>query len=206
MTADPLRALLDLVNERQRVECERLIRDARSQARDMVSGARREARGRMHATILGERARGGREISAAEAHLKTRRRQHEQRHAVTLLGRGWGLLEAALEARWRDRFARVAWVEGLVIEAMQALPQGPRRIMHPVDWPSAEREALRDRLRPVLAEPLEFVEDAGIRAGLRLCADGTCVDGTIDGLVAGRTAVEAELLALLEAGPRVEPR
>jgi len=37
---------------------------------------------------------------------------------------------------------------------------------------------------------------ADINAGLRICAGGTCMDATIDGLLHDRERIDAELLAL----------
>ncbi len=44
-----------------------------------------------------------------------------------------------------------------------------------------------------------LVADADIRAGLKISADGNVVDGTLDGLVADRAEIGAQLLHLLEA-------
>jgi hypothetical protein len=192
-----LEALLGLVREHEAAECQRLISDARVHAADITRGAHRQARSRMHDAVAEERQRAEREISAAQAHVATLRRQHQQRFAVVLLDEGWALLAAELQKRWGDPAVRAQWVAGLVREARDRLPAGPQRVIHPADWPPEERESLARQLGEAPGHAPQFVEDAAIRAGLRLCADGACVDGTVDGLLADRSAIQGELLALL---------
>jgi vacuolar-type H+-ATPase subunit H len=192
-----LDALLGLVSEHQVAECQRLISDARVQAAQITRAAHRQARSRMHDAIAEERQRAAREISAAQAHVATLRRQHRQRFTVALLDEGWALLVAELQKRWTDPTARAQWVAGLVREAHSRLPAGPQRVVHPADWPHEEQESLAQQLGGAPGHVPQFVEEGAIRAGLRLSADGACVDGTVDGLLADKSAIQGELLALL---------
>ncbi len=44
---------------------------------------------------------------------------------------------------------------------------------------------------------MSFVEDPGVRCGLRIAADHNVVDGTLEGLLADRAEIGARLLDLL---------
>ncbi len=77
------------------------------------------------------------------------------------------------------------------------------RVIHGPGWPDSERDALRAELAAATRTECEFVDDARIRAGLRITANGNVVDGTLDGLLTDRAEIGARLLHLLDtaAGP-----
>jgi hypothetical protein len=203
MTDQSVQALLTLIEEHQAAECQRLLAEARAQAADMVKHAYHEALRRMHQAIVDERQRARREISSADAHLSTVRRQRAQRHARAILNEARGLLRLALEVRWADPSTRAAWVDGLIADALRALPEGPRRIAHPPDWPAEERQRVAERLQTAGRPAPEWVQDSSLQAGLRLCAGGACVDGSLGGLLADADGIDGELLAL--AGDVMQP-
>lgn len=73
----------------------------------------------------------------------------------------------------------------------------------PADWRAALQAlkrlpalpALQLRLQKQLAHAPHFEVKSTITAGLRICAGGACVDGSADGLLRERLAIEAVLLA-----------
>ncbi len=69
--------------------------------------------------------------------------------------------------------------------------------MRPIG-PLAEREAIRGELAAEHGVECRFDEDARVRAGLRISANGNVVDGTLDGLLADRADIGSQLLHLLE--------
>jgi hypothetical protein len=89
-------------------------------------------------------------------------------------------------------------VDEIVATARDSLPQGAWSIHHPADWPPGERDALLDRLEVSLGARPRALADAGLSAGLRVCVDATCLDGSLEGMLAERTAIESRLLAELD--------
>lgn len=197
---DQAKALLDQVAEYQRAECQRLLADARLQGGETLDRAHRKARARMHRVIEEERERGRRELGRARAELETLRRQHLQRYQAAMLREGWQRLASALERRWKQATTREQWVLALVTEASRLLPGGTWRILHPPDFPDQEKEALTASLAGRPGGPPDWTPDPKVHAGLIICEQGTCVDGSLAGLMADRTATEAELLALIVGG------
>jgi hypothetical protein len=60
----------------------------------------------------------------------------------------------------------------------------------------SEHDALLQLVNSLCGKMPRLQAKADISAGLRICADGTCMDATIDGLLRDRERIDAELLAL----------
>lgn len=192
-----LEGMLRLVGERERQEREAILAEARAEARRIVAQARAEARRRARQDVEEIRQWMRREITRAEAALDTAKRRQQFRRDAALLGAAWERLRAALVSRWRDPAARRAWVEMLLREAMAHLPKTAWDIIHPRDWPEAERVALAQRLEEALGHSPRFHPAPESTAGLKLCAGGACLDGTLESMLQERLAIEARLLTEL---------
>lgn len=112
------------------------------------------------------------------------------------------MLPEAMVTRWRDPAHRAAWVAHVAREARLRLPPGAWRVRHPADFTEDERSALACEL----ASSLEFVAGDGIRAGLRIEAPPNAIDGTLDGILASRDDIEAQLLACVTQERRAAGR
>jgi vacuolar-type H+-ATPase subunit H len=189
-------ALLALVENYRESRCRQILEQARAQATEVVKQAHREARARMHKAIDEERARAQEKVASTHAQLQTRRRQRHHKADMALLETAWPALHETLVARWQDADSRRVWVRALVNQASTVLPAKQWRIEHPAGWQSRVALALAGEITAQAeGEPPVFVEACEATAGLRLCADGACLDGTPEGLLVGRAEIEAELLA-----------
>ena len=108
-------------------------------------------------------------------------------------GRDRGLVEPG---------TRRAWIDALLRMAAASLLDSSWTIEHPTDWPQAEQHALRSRVGEV---SVSFAPQAGMAAGLRICAGGACVDGSVDGLLKDRAYIESLLLAASGAHGSKDP-
>ena len=97
--------------------------------------------------------------------------------------------------------ARAAWVAHVLASARTRMPRGLWRIVHAPDWPPAEQQAQMAALAEASGTEPRFEADASIRAGLKVVASGNVIDGTQEGLLADRPALEARLLRELETSP-----
>lgn len=194
-------ALLDLVEDDRRVQCESILDEARKRATALRAQAHADARIRMRETFAEERQRSQARVAAAQATFQTRRRLHEQRRATEMLALGWRRLPEALLAHWDDPASRQAWVDAIVAMAQRALPRTTWRIAHGPDWPIAEQQSLTTRITGAPDMAPTLVADHGITAGLRITAGGNVVDGTLAGLLDDRVEVGAQLLRHLEQAP-----
>lgn len=195
----PREALIELIAATRDARSAELLQQAREQAQARVRNAFHEARQRVARAIEEERVRARGLLVMNAARLETHNRQRYQDAVQHMLARARHRLGAALLARWNDAGQRRLWLEHLLGQALTRLPKAHWRVAHPVNWDSAEVAAWLDRIeersgaRPQLAGVPQIV------AGLRIEAGGACLDGTLDGLLADERAVQAQLLAQLEA-------
>lgn len=197
--------LLKLVEQNRERRCTEILEQAGRQAEDIVRQAYRNARARLHQAVEDERRRTWQRLAAARAELLSRHRQHWHQLARELIEAAWQRLEPALERRWQDDSSRAQWANSLLSQALERMPAGTWHIAHPPDWDEREREDLVTRVTEQGGEPPVLDADSGIRAGLRITTDGVCLDGTCQGLLRDRLAIEArlmhELRPLLGTGP-----
>jgi hypothetical protein len=192
-------ALIGLVQGEAESRRDARIEAARAQARALLREARSAARRRVRETVVLERRRGHAELAAARAACDTRRRLCEQRRSAALLAVAWAALPDALVARWQRDAERSAWCARALAMARAALPLRDWSIVHPSDWPPAERDAFAADVLRATGQPPSFRADAAARAGIAIAAGNASVDATLAGLVADRPEIEASLLQRLEA-------
>lgn len=189
--------LLALV-ERHRIErCSELLAQAQTRCHAILTEAYGEARARVHKAILTERRRGQDKLDTTRAQLETRARQQQHRTTLLLLQHGWELLGQAVLQRWKSAPQRQQWVRELLRQAQQRLPRCRWVIEHPPGWDLAECPGMQEQLHAHCGAVPELRANDQIDAGLRICAEGACLDGTLEGLLADRGAIEAQLLAQL---------
>lgn len=200
-------ALEELVESTRNERCRRILEDARRGAEETVKRAHRENRARMRAAIEEQRKRMEETLAATRARLATRARQNRQQADKERLALAWSRLGEALQERWKNPKCRRLWILGLVEDALAHLPRDPWRIEHPERFEAAELSGVNERITEHCGgEPPDIVTREEIRAGLRICAGGACMDGTGEGLLIDRNRIEAELLSLLRDRDRDGPR
>jgi hypothetical protein len=190
-----MKHLLTVVEQRRSERCKDVLDKAHEQAQQLIKQAYRDERQRMHRELGETRQQLHQQMVSVVARRQTGKRQRRQRADEELLTTTWLNLHEALLHRWRDSVMRQQWVDGLVEQAAAVLVDRHWLIEHPFDWPAQERSALQLRLQKQLAHTPHFEVKSTIAAGLRICADGACVDGSADGLLRERLAIEAVLLA-----------
>lgn len=195
-------SLLQRLSEHRAARCAEIRRQAAAEAEGIVQEAFADARRRMGEAVATERARARRQEAACRAREQSQARRRRQAVARKLLAEGWQALQEELERRWQDPQTRSAWVEGLLETARTRLPAGQWRLSHAPGWPAEEVEATCQRLAARVSGEVVTEEDPGLRAGLRICADGACLDAGVGppdrGLLAQPQRLEGELLAQLE--------
>ena len=201
----PTRALLDLVEADRARRSAQILGDAQGRAATLLAQAHGDARARMRQAFAEQRQRRDERIAEAQARLATQRRLHEQQRSAALLHLAWQQLPAALLARWQQPAGRAAWVAHVLGAAQMRMPRSGWRVLHAPDWPAAEQQAFAAAVEAAggvaSSDAPRFVADPAIRAGLKVVAGGNLIDGTADGLLAERAAIEARLLRELEVSP-----
>jgi vacuolar-type H+-ATPase subunit H len=195
----PREALIELIAATRDARSAEIIDEARQQARARIRNAFHEARQRVGRALDEERVRARGLLAVNEARLETHNRQRYQDVVQHMLARARHRLGAALLARWQDPRQRRQWLEHLLGQALARLPKAHWEIEHPAGWDSAEIAAWLERIGEHSGARPALKSTARIAAGLRIQAGGASLDGTLDGLLADERAVQAKLLAQLEA-------
>jgi hypothetical protein len=192
-------ALLALVEDDRKRQCDALRDAAEAQAAALRAQAHAQARARVHEALSAARERRDAALAAAHARRQTRERLLRQGRASAALGAAWAALPGELERRWRDPAARSAWLANALARAARELDGGGTawRIRHAEGPPAAELDAALGSA-PVR---VDRAADPSLRAGLRIAREGNVLDATLDGLLGDRAAVAAAILGRLEDAP-----
>lgn len=181
-------------------EVRTIVEVAEREARAIVVQAYASACRRMHDAIEELRSERTRRLARARAQLETDARMRSQQRAAEAIRQAWPFLVEALDARWTEPAARLAWVEGFARYARDRLMPGTWTVEHPATWCADERRRFRESLGVDRAD-VAFAIDREMAAGLRIRAGQATLDATPQGLLADRAAIEALLLAEIEPGP-----
>lgn len=195
----PREGLIELIMATRDARSAEIIDQAREQARARIHAAFQEARQRVSRAIDEERVRARGLLTVNEARLETHNRQRYQDAVQHMLSRARHRLGAALLTRWNAAAQRRQWLEHLLGQALARLPKAHWTIEHPADWDSGEIASWLERVAEHTGVRPTLKNDKRIAAGLRIQAGGACLDGTLAGLLADERAVQAKLLAQLEA-------
>lgn len=191
-------ALLELIEADRARQSQDILAAAREQAAALHARSHAEARARLRQVFAEQRRQLADGVAAARARLATQRRLHAQQRSAVLLQLAWERLPGELRALWERPDTRAAWIGRVMATAHTHMPGGNWHIVHAPDWPMEEQLTLAGELPAGLAVVLQFEPDARIVAGVRVVAGGNVIDGTVDGLLGDRAALEARLLHLLE--------
>jgi vacuolar-type H+-ATPase subunit H len=187
--------LLDIVESWRKQQCDVLVERARQESRRVIRQAYQSARRNVHEDILVTRRQIGDTLAAARARQHTLMMQQRHAAASSFLDLCWGALADQLQARWQQPEARRAWVAKIVSTATALVPARTWLIEHPGDWPDAEQEALCAQVKTGAAGEIRFRADPGMTAGIRISTDGAIIDGSLQGLMADRNAIDSLTLA-----------
>jgi len=186
--------LLNLVEQHREKSCARMQVLAQEKAAELISKAHGAARNRMHEFNISLRGSIDHQLSSAEARLQTQKRLARQQSDDELLKTGWTLMKTSLEQLWQQADTRTQWIDNLVNLSTAKLVSPYWQIEHPADWANEERHTLQKLLQEQLGQLPELKADSNISAGLRLCAAGSCIDGTVEGLMHEKSWIEAKIL------------
>ena len=187
--------LLDVVHAYQQQQCDKIVTQANKEAKQIIDRAYREARLRLHQEILESRDRMQGEILAANAKSHTLRKKYQHEADRRYLDRAWDLLKAKLLERWHNKEQRQRWVQKHLVEALRLLLGTEWLVEHPNSWTVHEQQQFYTQARQKCEVVVNFAESPDIAAGIRICANGATIDGSLQGLLADRSRIESELLA-----------
>lgn len=193
-------SLLARLNQDQDVACRKLRDAAAAQAAQLVAEAQSRARLRLKAAVLEKRRRVEEHCRKVRVKLETRRREEQFAELGKRLADGLAMLPGALAERWANEEARHAWCSMVLDGAASAMRPGAWRLEVAPGLSAAERTGLASRAAALAGDEVDIEEIEALRAGLAVVHAGVRFDGTLAGLLADGTRVQAALLAELGTG------
>lgn len=187
--------LLNVVEQHRDAQCSKLSKAARDSAEKLIATAHSNARQRLHDDIEQTRESSHQQLTSTQARLQTRKRLARQELDEALLQAAWKQLKDSLQSEWDNFETRRQWIESMLDAALAMLVSDQWRIEHPVDLTDEDAAALQLKVFERLGHSPELEATDHVPAGLRICTDGACVDGTIEGLMHDRPRIEASILA-----------
>jgi hypothetical protein len=194
-----LQHLLNVVEKHRSNQCSKLHNAAKESASRLITNAHSDARKRLHDEIHKARDYAHQKLTSTRALLQTRKRMARQQLDEALLEGAWKQLKTSLQARWDDEASRQQWTASLLETAHATLVSGQWIIQHPAGLTDAEAAALQLQVYERLGHTPELEACEEISAGLRICTDGACIDGTSDGLMHDRQHIESSILAAVHS-------
>lgn len=188
--------LLNVVHEYQDRQCEKILTQAQQETQQIIRQAYRDERLRLHQYILESREGMQREIMTAKAKSHTIRKQLQHKADRLYLNQAWEMLKDKLITRWQNKEQRQRWVQKILVVAFQVLPSQDWLVEHPDCWSEEEKHNLINQAQQKSSGiGVNFAVSSDIVAGIRICAHGATVDGSLQGLLANRSRIESEFLA-----------
>jgi hypothetical protein len=195
--AETVEHLLGIVIENREERCAQLRENARQQASKIVQQAHTKSRARMHRHVIALREKHSQRVSSAVARNQTLLRQQHQKADRAIADRAWPLLREAMQALWGRADTRRKWLDAVITNTAARLLHSDLRIEHPAALSEHELGWIKQQIdNEGKRAKLQVCED--IEAGVRIVAEGTVIDATLDGLLKQKTTIEAMLIARIK--------
>ena len=198
--AETVEHLLGIVVENREKRCEEIREKARQEARDIIRQAHASSRARMRRHIDALREKYRVRVASARAHNQTLLRQQHQRTDRAVLDIAWPALQQAMLALWVNPESRRQWLDAAIAGAAARLREHGGHIEHPLNMAEADLEWIKQQFHNNTGSQPDFAGCDDLEAGIRIIAQGTVVDASLEGLLKQRTSIEATLIARVKQG------
>jgi hypothetical protein len=187
--------LLKVVDQYENEHCNAIRDRASAHAAKIIREAYVHARERTTRSIEEIRSQSLQDLKMAEANLQTKIRLARHKLDEAFLEQAWVQLRDALCKRWLDVERRNEWLNEIIQQADASLVSRSWLMECPDTLSDKECAELKSQLDTLGLDSVEMKPGKDINAGLRICAGGACIDGTVDGLLKQRARIEEMFLA-----------
>lgn len=198
--AETVEHLLGIVVENREKRCTEVRNNAWQQAREIIRQAHTKSRARMHRHINALRDKQRQRVSSAIARNQTLLRQQHQKADRAIIDMAWPMLREAMQALWNVTASRQNWLDAVMASAADRLLQPDIRIEHSLNMSEQELSRIKQQWFKSNGNEPDLLGCEDIDAGIRIIAQGTVIDATLDGLLKQRTSIEALLMARVKQG------
>jgi len=187
--------LLGVVGRYEKEKCQAILEQATVQADKIVKEAYNVSHRRTARSLEEIRTQSFQDLKMAEASLQTNARLARHKLDEAFLEQAWEKLREALCRRWKDPEFKKNWIEEIVRQASSALISRNWTVDYSASLSAEKVNKLRACFESQAVEAITFNPQGDIDAGIRICADGACIDGTIEGLLTQKERIEEIFLA-----------
>ncbi|MGB5277765.1 MAG: hypothetical protein WBO73_09650 [Gammaproteobacteria bacterium] len=198
--AETVEHLLGIVVENREKRCAEVREKAYREAREILKQAHARNRAHMHHHIDALREKYRLRVSSAIARNQTHLRHQHQKDDRAILDVAWPVLRQSMLALWHEPDTRRMWLDASIAAAAARLREYGGRIEHPKDMGEDDMAWIKQQLPHGSGQAPVFSAEDTIEAGIRIIADGTVVDTTLEGLLHHKSAIEATMIARVKQG------
>jgi len=187
--------LLDVVSRYEKEQCQSILEQANEQAKKIAKEAYQNARQRTTRSFEQMRSQSFQDLKIAEASLQTEARLARHKLDEAFLEKAWEQLRESLCNRWKEPGFKQNWIAELIRQGSSALIARDWTVDYSSSFSDDDVRWLKTSFDAVDLDSISFNPQPDIDAGIRICADGACIDGTIEGVLTQRDRIEEIFLA-----------
>lgn len=197
---ETLEHLLGVVVESREQRCKQVREKACEKAQAIIDQAYGRSRARLHSHVIALREKYRVRVSSARARNQTLLRQQHQKDNRAVLDVAWLMLRESMLEQWQAPKSRRGWLAAAIAQASTTLRGHGWHVEHPPGLDEDELKQIRRQLASVAGKGHKMAAKQDIEAGIRIISHGTVIDATLQGLLANRARIEAELIARIKRG------
>jgi len=187
--------LLDVVSRYEKEQCQSILEQATEQAQKIVKEAYQNAHQRTTRSFEQMRSQSFQDLKMAEASLQTEARLARHKLDEAFLEKAWEQLRESLCNRWKEPGFKENWIAELIRHGSSALISKDWTVDYSSSFTDDDVSWLKSSFDLIDLESISFKPQPDIDAGIRICAGGACIDGTIEGVLTQRDRIEEIFLA-----------
>jgi len=187
--------LLDVVSQYEKEQCQSIIEQASEQAQKIVKEAYKNARQRTIRSFEEMRSKSFQDLKIAEASLQTQARLARHKLDEAFLEKAWEQLRESLCNLWKEPGFKENWIAELIHQSSSALISRDWTVDYSSSFSGDDLRWLKSSFDSIDLDSISFSPQPDIDAGIRICAGGACIDGTIEGVLTQRGRIEEVFLA-----------
>lgn len=191
-------SILAALGAQRDAQCREIEGESRYRTKELLRDSRQRMRRRLHQAVAEERQHREGALLEAQQRIETARRQEVLSGYAHFLDRAWPRLLTELQSRWSDAGTRRSWCAMAIAEAQSSLPADNWTVELASPWTRGDSQWLQGEFATRGLPPPELQTAQDLPPGLRIRCGEALLDATLDGLLARRPEIEAQLLACRE--------
>jgi vacuolar-type H+-ATPase subunit E/Vma4 len=189
--------LISLVEAGRNEKQQDILIKARAEAENILKRAYRDARLQVKDAVVQERRLFAEAENTATARRETEQRRQRLQESEALLEQGRIELKKALLERWQNPESRKSWLNMVVLQAIDFLPDGDWEIVCSEEVEKGYMKEIKSHINKKRSCTVHFKTKTKLGAGVKIGSMQAWVDGSLETLLADTNSIDAQLLGLI---------